>query len=265
MQRLAIVWGMTMTLAFACGGPTPEVCSGGEDEDADGLIDCGDDDCWVAGGACREVCTTIFDEDGDGMDGCEDPDCWIAGGVCAEACDAAGDEDGDGLSDCDDDDCWVADGPCDERCDGAGHDEDGDGDADCADRSCWLPASGCPEVCAQLGDEDGDGALDCDDDDCAGDLACIPGFAGDVQPVFLTHCLGDNGACHSNDMALGGLSFERYDDVLLPSIYCGAKSTKGACSLFRILEPTMPQDCLGCVPAADIALIAAWVEGGMPP
>lgn len=255
--------------ASGCDGKELEQCTSGEDEDQDGRIDCADDDCWVEGGVCEEICDTVFDEDGDGAEGCDDPDCWIAGGGCEEVCDGEGDEDGDGRSDCEDDDCWVAGGSCTEVCPASGEtdqaDEDGDGAIGCEDRDCWVVGGECPERCDTLSDEDADGDAGCLDADCAMDPFCVPGFADDVQPIFLEHCWGDSGACHSDLSNLGGLSFDGYDDMLLPSNYCGASVTKGACSLFRILEPSMPQNCLGCVPQQDIDAIQAWVEGGQLP
>jgi hypothetical protein len=248
---------------IACdASPSAEECSSGTDEDQDGLIGCADDDCWVPGGICAEVCDTIFDEDGDGRDGCEDPDCWLAGGVCEEECAEEGDQDGDGLVGCDDPDCWPG-GACDEQC-GTGNDEDGDGFVDCGDDDCWIQSAGCLEVCFDGNDEDGDGLVDCDDDDCDGEVVCIPTFASELQPVFLEHCSGDLGMCHSDTTALGGLSFDSYDTLILPSLYC-PNLTKAECSLFRILEPSMPQNCFGCVPQADIDLIQEWVDAGFPP
>jgi len=268
--RLSLVlWATALLAATGPAGcdpaPTLEQCDSGQDEDQDGLVGCDDEDCWVAGGVCPEVCTTIFDEDGDGLDGCEDSDCWVAGGSCTEVCDEDGDEDGDGLDGCADDDCWLAGGECAELCDGGGNDEDGDGVSDCADSACWVMGGTCVEVCDEAGhDEDGDDAVDCADPDCADAPACIPSYAQDVQPIFLEHCYGNNGGCHSDLQALGGLSFDGYDSLPLPSLYCGPMQTKAECSLFRILEPSMPEDCLGCVPQAHIDIIQAWVDAGIP-
>ena len=80
---------------------------------------------------------------------------------------------------------------------------------------------------------------------------------------MIQHCVGGGGACHSTENALGGLSVESYEDLPKPSLYCPGE-TKGWCSLFRILEPTMPQDCLGCVPLADIEILERWVAAGIP-
>jgi hypothetical protein len=268
-----LLWAAGAGLALAgpvagCDGKEPEICTSTEDEDQDGRIGCNDDDCWVQGGVCPEVCDTIFDEDGDGVDGCDDSDCWLAGGPCPEECESDFDEDGDGNVACEDDDCWFEGGPCPEVCPVLGQadpdDEDGDGTTGCDDPDCWLPDGGCAERCDTEFDEDADGAVGCMDDDCLMDPFCVPSFQEDVQPVFLEHCWGQDGACHSDLSNLGGLSFDGYDDMPLPSNYCGSRVTKGACALFRILEPSMPQNCLGCVPQEDIDVIQAWVEGGIP-
>ncbi len=258
-----VLWGLALSLALSCDATSAELCQSGEDEDGDGRVDCADSDCWVLGGPCAEVCTSVFDEDGDGYDGCDDPDCWTADGACQEVCDSGEDEDGDGAVDCDDSDCWVASARCVEICDSP-FDEDGDGDVSCADSDCWTVENGCPELCGGGEDEDLDGLVDCADSDCFDEELCVPTFARDTQPILLAHCSGAGGACHTDDNRLGGLSFERFDDILLPSSYC-AGETKGACSIFRILEPSMPENCLGCVPAADVAILERWLEGGLRP
>jgi hypothetical protein len=262
-RTCVVIWIGLAAIAVGCEGKSAELCDGGEDEDRDGQADCADSDCWVAGGRCPEDCATIFDEDGDGFDACEDSDCWLPGGACDEDCGTDGDEDADGLVRCDDPDCWVEGGECEQLCDGSG-DQDGDGLVACDDADCWVAGGGCSEACEGGFDEDADLAIDCDDDDCLRATACIPSFAGDTQPIFVTHCSGENGECHTDAMPAGGLSFDSYDDMTLPSLYC-AGMTKAECSLFRILEPSMPQDCLGCVPAADVAVIERWVEAGYPP
>lgn len=256
-------WGVAAAFAASCDGKSPELCTGNEDEDQDGLIDCGDSDCWVAGGICQEDCRTVFDEDGDGFEGCGDSDCWTSEGLCPEDCDSGEDEDADGDVDCDDADCWVSTSRCDEVCDSAA-DEDADGLVSCEDPDCWTAEDACPEICGGGDDEDLDGDVDCADEDCFAELFCTPLYGADIRPIFMQHCFGASGACHSNTNRLGGLSVENYDDMLLPSNYCSG-ATKAVCTLFRILEPTMPEDCLGCVAADQVALVQRWVDGGTPP
>jgi hypothetical protein len=64
-----------------CDGcvPSDEKCTGGEDEDCDGLIDCEDPDC-ASNPVCvcvpsDEKCAGGEDEDCDGLIDCDDPDC----------------------------------------------------------------------------------------------------------------------------------------------------------------------------------------------
>jgi len=63
-----------------CGSTSPEVCTGGLDEDGDTFIDCADTDCASAP-ACvtaPEICTGGIDEDGDTFIDCADSDCASA-------------------------------------------------------------------------------------------------------------------------------------------------------------------------------------------
>jgi hypothetical protein len=270
MRRPTTPWvgAIAWIVACAMGGvgacaKAPEACTSGEDEDGDLLVDCVDPDCWVAGGDCPETCSGWHDEDDDARVDCDDPDCWVAGSGCAETCGNGSDEDGDGETDCADADCWILDGGCDEICAG-GNDEDGDGRVDCEDSDCWVPEAGCAERCEGGDDEDADRTVDCADEDCRLDPVCVPSYETDVRPIFYEHCLGPQASCHSDRVRVGGMSIESYDDMPLPSIYC-AGETKGWCSLFRILEPTMPANCLDCLPAAQIDVIQRWVDGGIPP
>ena len=129
-----------------------EICDDGVDNDADGAIDCEDEEC-VDLPECAEpdpeICDDGVDNDSDGAIDCADEDCADVP-ECAEPdpeiCDDGVDNDGDGESDCADEDC-AADPSCDpvEICDD-GVDNDGDGDIDCADLDCVdLPE--CELVC----------------------------------------------------------------------------------------------------------------------
>ncbi len=207
---------------------------------------------------CEEACLTQFDEDGDGLAACADDDCWVKGGSCAELCDSDNDEDGDGVSACADSDCWGATGDCPEVCESE-NDEDGDGKAGCADSQCWFVDGPCKEACTGGNDEDADEKTDCEDEDCRLDPDCAPNFTDDVKAVFIQHC----GKCHTGEESLGGLDFSKFEDTQKPSIFC-AGITKGECSLVRINEGTMPEDCPGCVPPEDVEQIAYWIEAGMP-
>ena len=70
-----------LNITCSCSIPA-EVCSGGEDEDADGRTDCEDPEC-AASPPCTGVepdCGDGRDEDMDGKTDCEDPDCAEAEG-----------------------------------------------------------------------------------------------------------------------------------------------------------------------------------------
>ncbi|MBM4357586.1 MAG: hypothetical protein FJ096_05685 [Deltaproteobacteria bacterium] len=298
MTKVAWLTGIwSLALAGALGNasctsePPVEQCFLPGDEDGNGLADCDDATCWRANGECKEKCDDQpNDEDADGTFGCDDPDCWVKDGTCAEACTDGKDEDGDGAVDCADSDCWVKDGGCPESCVG-GNDEDGDGAVDCADSDCWTQGAGCAEQCSGGNDEDADAATDCFDSDCMGkpectesctggkdedvdnlvdcddpdcllDPACVPSFDADVKPIFQKHCAGQ--ACHIEGIGAGLFVVTKYDDMLKPSMACAGKQ-KGECALIRIKEGSMPKDCVGCVKPDDIAVIQAWVDGGLAP
>ncbi|HHH11029.1 MAG TPA: hypothetical protein ENK23_03025 [Sorangium sp.] len=256
----AAVW-LVPLWAAACT-PEFEDCQQPGDEDENGYADCDDRACWVVGGGCQEVCDSTFDEDADGAYGCFDDDCWVAGGSCKEVCGSGFDEDGDGSSDCDDSDCWVKGGACQEVC-ASEQDEDGDGFAGCLDDDCWYADGPCAEACSGLNDEDGDGLFDCDDPDCLDAEVCIPTFNADVQPIFLVHC--SKAGCHEGDVPAAGMSVQRYDDMLKPSYYCANMGlTKGACTIVRILDGSMPAGG-ATLPQEQIDTVQRWVDGGILP
>ena len=66
--------------------PAPEICVGGVDEDADGLVDCDDPDCADAENCSvsdGELCTNGGDDDGDGLTDCWDVDSCFDHAACA--------------------------------------------------------------------------------------------------------------------------------------------------------------------------------------
>lgn len=67
--------------------PLPEVCSGGVDEDVDGLVDCTDPDC-NGSSFCPlgEDCFNSVDDDGDGSEDCDDGECQIYGHCSGAVC-----------------------------------------------------------------------------------------------------------------------------------------------------------------------------------
>jgi hypothetical protein len=112
-----------------------EVCDNDSDDNANGLIDCEDSQCWPDP-VCAEVCDNDLDDDFDGLIDCADSLACVADAACREAiCDDGLDDDGDGRTDCLDWDCAGSTGcaagtgtigePC------SSHDE-------CAGRVCLL-------------------------------------------------------------------------------------------------------------------------------
>lgn len=103
LHSIEATWRASCGSVLATARTTFEVlagedCGNGDDDDADGLIDCDDTDC-DASPECAELdCSNSMDDDADGLIDCEDTDCLSAGGDC----------DGDGVSD--PDDCAPDDG-----------------------------------------------------------------------------------------------------------------------------------------------------------
>ena len=233
---LAISTGLGLT---ACGRESAvtiaaERCGNGADDDADGHVDCDDQDCH-ADPACGETpledCGNGADDDGDDFTDCDDQDCW-ADPVCDETppvedCDNDLDDDEDGDLDCADADC-NDDPACEEEppvedCDND-LDDDEDGDLDCADADCADdPACqvSTPELCADGVDNDGDGAVDCADPGCAAERDCFD-YTGGIGAACRTdaECVGvPSGVCRT-ELRAG-----------MPGGYCAA-----ACSI-------MPGSC----------------------
>jgi dipeptidyl aminopeptidase/acylaminoacyl peptidase len=90
-----------------------------------------------------------------------------------------------------------------------------------------------------------------------------PNFATQVAPILQKNCL----ACHSNAAKMGGLVMENYDGLMKGGAH-GAAIVPGKADQSRMIQmldgkvqPSMPfgGDPL---PAADIATLKAWVDGG---
>lgn len=158
-------------------------CSDGLDNDADGRVDCADDDCALGSPRCGAlhpsgfaalpieaplrltprgpvlshllvaVCTDRIDNDGDGRLDCAAPGCRKVPELCCG-------------TELDDVSC------------GNGLDDDGDGLVDCADVGCQTSslALRCdertPKSCADQVDNDHDGLVDCLDPSCRHTLLC---------------------------------------------------------------------------------------------
>ncbi|MCK6576341.1 hypothetical protein L6V77_35275, partial [Myxococcota bacterium] len=144
----------TVEVDLSAGAPVVQVqvvATGGErcgpdgvDDDADGLTDCDDAECFEV---CRdEDCGNGVEDDNDRLIDCADPEC-AGQPACrgVEVCDQQGDEDGDGVDGCRDPDC-------------ARH-------PFCAARV--------ERLCGDQLDDDGDFLVDCADPDCAGQCGSV--------------------------------------------------------------------------------------------
>ena len=143
----------------------PEDCTNGIDDDADGLADCLDADCYP-NEDCPENCGNMADDDDDGFVDCEDPDCQ-PDQACPEICDNGVDDDDDGYVDCIDYDCRSL-SVCDEICND-GIDNNGNGSVDCDDYRCedaWECGETQEGSCSDGVDNDGDSLIDCEDGGC---------------------------------------------------------------------------------------------------
>jgi hypothetical protein len=115
------------------------------------------------------------------------------------------------------------------------------------------------------------------DDDCDGEIdeGCGPvavSYATDVRPILQTYC----SPCHTSGAGSGSYNVNNYSSTQASSYYC-AGQTKGACSLARIQNGTMPagRGCTGnpasdvgnssCLNAAQQSTIEAWITGGQQP
>lgn len=129
-----------------------EQCTDGKDNDGDGLIDCGDDDCRMQWGVCP------------GPEYGAPPDSWGTSDTQPqpEVCNDEQDNDLDGKTDCMDPDC-IDKFPC-----ASGPEYGGPFE---------LQPDAPTEICDDKLDNDGDGATDCDDPDCASSMPCGADYA----------------------------------------------------------------------------------------
>ncbi|MFL5319774.1 MAG: hypothetical protein ACJ790_08960, partial [Myxococcaceae bacterium] len=122
------------------------------------------------------------------------------------------------------------------------------------------------ELCTTTEDDNCDGTTN---ENCSGSFS----YATDAQPIYSQHC----GSCHGSSFPSGSASFAvDYTDSQNQSYYCPGK-TKGACTLVRILEGSMPNGagCTGdpsldssnpsCLTAAEQHTLSAWIAGGQLP
>ena len=194
-----------------------EVCDNGVDDNANGLIDCADSQCWPDP-ACAEVCDNHVDDDFDGLVDCADTIACATNAACRESiCDDGLDDDGDGRTDCMDWDCAGSSGctagmgtigePCTSHDECAGHvclleDRLGWPGGSCSQGSGTDPAcGGCPtgSSCSDLlGRGTGpffclrtcSGPADCraDDQVCTPAGVCVGGCTADAQCTTTHAC-----------------------------------------------------------------------------
>jgi len=102
--------------------------------------------------------------------------------------------------------------------------------------------------------------------DTAGDIGpSAPSYATDVQPLLGAWCVG----CHTGG-ASGGTNFANvYADNLADASATYAPCaglTVGECALLRIADGSMPTtgSIAATVDPAELAIVQAWVDAGMP-
>ncbi len=160
-----------------------EDCTNPGDEDQNGLEGCLDPACDGVQGCelgTEVSCGDLFDNDADGKIDCADEDCFDAS--CDEVCDDDQDNNLDGLTDCEEESCDLFDAdkmcvnltPHERNCTD-GIDNDNDGDTDCDDAACEVTVA-CgytPEICNNGIDDNGDNRIDCEEAACALDASCV--------------------------------------------------------------------------------------------
>ncbi|MBR57931.1 MAG: hypothetical protein CMH54_07715 [Myxococcales bacterium] len=98
----------------------------------------------------------------------------------------------------------------------------------------------------------------------AGGFTCssntVVGYAADVQPILQASCTG----CHTTAGNGGHNVAAEYSEAMKLSNHPSCTDmTVGECSLVRVIDGSMPIG--GSVSANDIAILQAWVDGGMQP
>ncbi|MBF5042999.1 hypothetical protein FGE12_11445 [Aggregicoccus sp. 17bor-14] len=162
-------------VAGACVVRREQACTGGADEDGDGLADCADPDCQ--GASCGEGCL------------CD------AGAKHESACRNGQDDDGDGLKDCEDPDCPAT--HCGEQCGEA---------ADCPGSGavCVLPqGGGTPGTCCTPSAEVCDG----EDNDCDGTPDNLPAtscYSGPQETLDVGVCKAGTSVCNGTATVCSG-------------------------------------------------------------
>ncbi len=138
-------------------------------------------------------------------------------------------------------------------------------DDTCRTRSCTSNTCGFTFTSAMT--TCGDGGM------CSGTGSCGPvTYAAHARPIYAAKC----SPCHAGGGSGGHNVAQSYADTQLSSYYCPGL-TKGACTLVRIRDGSMPagRGCTGnpvmdaansaCLTAAEQALLQAWIDRGQQP
>jgi hypothetical protein len=129
--------------------------------------------------------------------------------------------------------------------------------------ACTGEVAPVTEACGTPGDDNCDGRVN---------EGCVS-YATDVRPIYQRLCA----ACHTAGSS-GGFNVNNYATTQLPAVHpsCVGR-TKGACSLVRIQNGSMPlgRGCSGnpttdaansnCLTSAEQATVTAWIAGGQLP
>lgn len=292
----------TFCIASECAADADECADGTHNCDAnatctntEGSFSCACDSGYSGDG------TTCTDDDEctAGTDSCDaNATCVNVDGGFACGCD--GGYSGNGFTCTDDDECTAGTDNCDANatctntaggfdcaCD-SGYTGDGTTCADddeCASNPCGTNAS-CTNTpgsfsCACDSGYSGDGITCTDIDECAtgtdsctaledctntvGGHSCSPaviGYASHAQSVFQGNCSG----CHANSPGSGGHNIAMdYSDATSPASHASCSGlTVGECALIRAGNGSMPPGP-GSISADHLAILQAWVDGGLLP
>lgn len=145
-----------------------------------------------------------------------------------------------------------------------------EGAVDCPQDCCQSPdgTAGCGDGFCHADPGCGESADTCPDD-CGG--ASTVTWTADVQPILQNRC----GPCHAGGRSGGHNGATSYADTQADSYYCQGKK-KGDCFVVRVLDGSMPQGarCTGdpatdagndrCLTQAEIDVLQAWADGGLP-
>ncbi len=134
----------------------------------------------------------------------------------------------------------------------------GDGEDPVEDQGTQTD-TGSDEGSGDLGVDEGSEDLGVDEGTPEDTAPPVVSYATDVQPILQIYCNG----CHSVNNAGGHNITSTYEDSFLDAASC-AGETIGACSVSRSADGTMPPGPTTVSPE-ELAIMQAWVDGGMQP